>query len=70
MPDCMDDYAQFIYSQETKSIPSFTVNIKFSDLFFDSIFNHEDYLLKYGCYILIEWNTFDNITWNITTTAS
>lgn len=70
MPDNMDDVSNFYISALATGFSTFTINIKFSDLFFDSIFNNGDYLLKYGCYILIQWNTRDNIIWGIDTFAA
>ncbi len=72
MPDVMNDPSQF-YSGTIGAgkFPQLqTINIKFSDLFFDSIFQHEDYLWKYGCYIEIEWQNCDNIIWAITPSGS
>lgn len=63
MVDNLNDVSIGTYSKVDTPIPTTTINIKLSDLFFDSLFNRGDILLKYGCYIIIEWNTRDNIVW-------
>ena len=65
MPNNTNDLGIGYYSQKGQIMYPFTINIKLSDLFFDSIFNKKDILWKYGFYILIEWNIADNIYWAI-----
>ena len=56
IPSNMTDVAMGYYSTDAAALPTFTINIKLSDLLYDSIFNSGDLYFKYGFYIEIEWN--------------